>query len=340
MTKRRQMTTLMMKLARQRLAMEHLDSISPASSQPYDATTQTVRGTYPVPLSPTNHLPTKIPSASCQTWSDLRISETLLYPDHTENHLSSMISRIASRRLCAAASRRAGNSRSGESAGRNARAVQRRWMTPAPKPGDGPMMSRRADRELPGEFSELKIDQLSWFFFCQFKLTIHGKRCTDVGQVSQGWRRTMPIFLAVVAVCSVTIFNYQKSSSPIISSTLYALRTSPEANRLLGDEIYFKHQIPWISGEMNQVKGRIDISFSVRGSRGAGVMRFASHRPSSKALFETTEWSLTLEDGTRVDLLDGNDPFRGLLGGEDEDDLPLVDDESTKGFRQQGAYNR
>ncbi|KAL6796020.1 cytochrome oxidase complex assembly protein 1 domain-containing protein [Trichoderma sp. SZMC 28013] len=223
-----------------------------------------------------------------------------------------MISRIASRRLCAAASRRAGSSKSGESAGWNARAAQRRWMTPAPKPGDGPMMSRRADRELP-----------------------------DVGQVSQGWRRTMPIFLAVVAVCSVTIFNYQKSSSPIISSTLYALRTSPEANRLLGDEIYFKHQIPWISGEMNQVKGRIDISFSVRGSRGSGVMRFASHRPSSKALFETTEWSLTLEDGTRVDLLDGNDPFRGLLGGDDDDDdLPLVDDESTKGFRQQGAYNR
>lgn len=66
------------KMARQRPA-KHLDSISPASSQPYDATTQTARGTYPVPLSPTNHLPTKIPSASCQTWSDLRISETLLY---------------------------------------------------------------------------------------------------------------------------------------------------------------------------------------------------------------------------------------------------------------------
>ncbi|EHK16015.1 uncharacterized protein TRIVIDRAFT_130884, partial [Trichoderma virens Gv29-8] len=216
-----------------------------------------------------------------------------------------MISRIARRRLLSAASRRVGGGRSTESAGWNARAVQKRWMTPAPKPGDGPMMSRRADRELP-----------------------------DVGQVSQGWRRTMPIFLAVVAVCSVTIFNYQKSSSPIISSTLYALRTSPEANRLLGDEIYFKHQIPWISGEMNQVKGRIDISFSVRGSKAAGVMRFASFRPSNKALFETTTWSLTMEDGTVVDLLDGNDPFKGLLG-DDEDDVVLVDDVSTKGFRQQ-----
>lgn len=32
------------------------------------------------------------------------------------------------------------------------RNVQRRWLTPAPKAGDGPLMSRRADRELPGSF--------------------------------------------------------------------------------------------------------------------------------------------------------------------------------------------
>ncbi|RFU73305.1 cytochrome oxidase assembly [Trichoderma arundinaceum] len=218
-----------------------------------------------------------------------------------------MISRIASRRLLAAASRQV----SGR-CGASPRAVmQRRWMTPAPKPGDGPLMSRRADRELP-----------------------------DVGEVSHGWRRTFPIFLVVVAACSLAIFNYQKSSSPIISSTLYALRTSPKANDLLGDEIYFKRQIPWISGEMNQVKGRIDISFAVRGSKGAGVMRFASYRPSSKALFETTAWTLTLENGRVVDLLDGADPFRGLLGGDDEDLAFFEEEAQTKGFRQQGALNR
>lgn len=96
---------------------------------------------------------------------------------------------------------------------------------------------------------------------------------------------------------------------------------------------------------MNQVKGRIDVSFSVKGSKASGVMRFASHRPSSKSLFKTTVWSLTLEDGTVVDLLDGEDPFRGLLGGESEGDLGLLSEEdvaelSTKGFRQQGAFNR
>ncbi|WKT38538.1 Cytochrome c oxidase assembly factor 1 [Fusarium oxysporum f. sp. vasinfectum] len=182
------------------------------------------------------------------------------------------------------------------------RPAQRRWMTPAPKPGDGPMMSRRADRELP-----------------------------DVADVTFRWRRTFPIFLLIVAASSVAIFNYQKMSSPVVSSTLYALRTNQDARNLLGDEIYFKHQIPWIHGEMNQLHGRIDIWFSVRGTKGEGVMRFASNRPTSK------EWSLTMSDGTRLDLLDNGDPFKALIGG--GEDLPAVEEDApTRGFRKQVEY--
>ncbi|KAH6885789.1 cytochrome oxidase complex assembly protein 1-domain-containing protein [Thelonectria olida] len=192
----------------------------------------------------------------------------------------------------------------------NVRPVQRRWMTPAPKPGDGPLMSRRADRELP-----------------------------DINEVRFQWRRTLPIFLVIVTACSVAIFNYQKMSSPVVSSTLYALRTSPDARALLGDEIYFKHQIPWIHGEMNQLHGRIDIWFSVRGSKGVGTMRFASNRPSPKGFFETTEWSLTMEDGTHLNLLDIADPFRGLLGGAGDDLPPPVEEDApTRGFRKQVEY--
>ncbi|KYK61736.1 cytochrome oxidase complex assembly protein [Drechmeria coniospora] len=194
---------------------------------------------------------------------------------------------------------------------------QRRWLTPAPKKGDGPLMSRRADRELP-----------------------------DIKQVRFRWGRSLPLFLGIVALSSLAIFNYQKSSSPIVSSTLYALRTSPRARALLGDDIYFKHQIPWIRGEMNQLQGRINIYFTVRGNRASATMRFASHRPSSRSLFETTEWSLTMDgSGERIDLLDGRDPFRGLLG-DDAASLPELDEEhgpssaSTRGFRQQGALNK
>lgn len=75
------------------------------------------------------------------------------------------------------------------------------------------------------------------------------------------------------------IFNYQKSSSSIVSSTLYALRMSKEAREVLGDEIYFAHKIPWISGTMDQLHGQIDISYWVKGTKSQGKMRFKSVRP-------------------------------------------------------------
>lgn len=129
------------------------------------------------------------------------------------------------------------------------------------------------------------------------------------------------------------------------SSTLYALRTSPKARAILGDEIYFKHQIPWIRGTMNQLQGRIDIWFTVKGSRGTATMRFASHRPTHRGMFETTEWSLVTEDGTWVDLLEGGDPFKSMMGDEPESvPLPLPTAEqqemATRGFRQQGSVQR
>jgi cytochrome c oxidase assembly factor 1 len=145
------------------------------------------------------------------------------------------------------------------------------------------------------------------------------------------WSRSLPIFFGLIAVCSVAIFNYQKMSSPVVASTLYALRTSQKARDYLGDNIYFKHNIPWISGEMNQLHGRIDISFSVKGTRNSAVMRFASHRPSARGLFETTEWCLETPEG-RIELLDGTDPFKGMAVADVESDEPSA---TTRGFRQQ-----
>ncbi|KAK8093806.1 hypothetical protein PG997_000491 [Apiospora hydei] len=181
--------------------------------------------------------------------------------------------------------------------------IQRRTLTRAPKPGDGPLMERRGDRELP------HIDDYTF-----------------------RWGRSFPIFVVLITISSLAIFNYQKSSSPVVASTLYALRTSPKARELLGDEVYFKHQIPWISGTMNQLQGRVDISFKVKGTKTEAVMRFASFRPGAKAMFETTEWSLQFPDGSTVDLLDGADPFKGLVG------TPMTEEEreeATRGFRQQ-----
>ncbi|RJE22033.1 hypothetical protein PHISCL_05619 [Aspergillus sclerotialis] len=125
----------------------------------------------------------------------------------------------------------------------------RRNLIPAPRQNSGPLLERRSDRELPSVNSNRR------------------------------WWRTLPFFAVAVGAAMLGIFNYQKSSSSVVSSTLYALRTSPRAREILGEEIYFAHKMPWISGEMNQLHGRIDISFWVKGSKTQGKMRFRSIRP-------------------------------------------------------------
>ncbi|MCJ1315165.1 hypothetical protein MMC15_000481 [Xylographa vitiligo] len=126
------------------------------------------------------------------------------------------------------------------------------------------------------------------------------------------WAKTLPIFLAILGASTLAIFNYQKASSSIVNSTLYALRTSPRAREVLGDEIYFRDKFPWIWGEMNQLHGKIDIQFGVKGKAGSGLMRFRSVRKTRMGYFETQEWSLETEDGKIIQLLEEvrKDPFK------------------------------
>ena len=128
--------------------------------------------------------------------------------------------------------------------------ITRRTLIAAPKPDPGPLMERRADRALP---------------------SVEGSR---------KWMLTLPLFLAAMAVSTLAIFNYQKQSSSVVTSALYALRTSPKAREVLGDEVYFASKIPWIRGEMNQLHGRIDINYWVKGTRQQANMRFKSERKS------------------------------------------------------------
>ena len=121
----------------------------------------------------------------------------------------------------------------------------RRTLIPAPT---SPPMSRRSDRALP----PLPSNRI--------------------------WFQTFPIFIAIMTAATLGIFNYQKASSSVVASTLYALRTSEVAREELGDEIYFRDKFPWIWGKMNQLHGRIDICFAVKGTKSKGLVRFRSFR--------------------------------------------------------------
>ncbi|RMZ76755.1 hypothetical protein DV737_g4668, partial [Chaetothyriales sp. CBS 132003] len=149
---------------------------------------------------------------------------------------------------------------------------------PPPTPTSGPLLERLPNRALP-----------------------------DVEKARFSWTRTLPLFLLLCGVCSVAIFNYQKSTSPTVASILYALRTNPTVREVLGDEIYFASKVPWISGELSPLQGRINISFWVKGTKTTGLVKFVSLRRSSDSFFETLDWSLKTEDGTELRLLELGD---------------------------------
>ncbi|KAH7125112.1 cytochrome oxidase complex assembly protein 1-domain-containing protein [Dendryphion nanum] len=132
-------------------------------------------------------------------------------------------------------------------------------------------------------------------------------------------QRTFPIFVLAMAISIFAFFNYQKQESSVVTSTLYALRTNPAVRNELGDEIYFASKYPWIKGEINQVHGRINISFWVKGTRDQGEVRLRCRRRGRGGYFVTQEYSLTMEDGRVMQLYDpeGNavDPFQDPLGG-------------------------
>ena len=151
----------------------------------------------------------------------------------------------------------------------------KRTLIAPPTRSSGPLLQRRSDRELP----PLPVSPF------------------------RRWATTLPIFAAIIVASSAAIFNYQKSSSSVVSSTLYSLRTNEQARELLGDEIYFRDRFPWIWGELNQLHGRIDIGYGVKGTRGSGFMRFKSYRKGRLGLVRQCPDSFTsylIHDSSRL----------------------------------------
>jgi len=84
--------------------------------------------------------------------------------------------------------------------------------------------------------------------------------------------------------------------------------------------VYFASQWAWIWGPINLVQGHVDVHFRVKGTRAQGMCRFRAKRYGGRAgMFKTDEWSLTMDDGRCIQLLEdeatGPDaPGAGPLG--------------------------
>ncbi|CCH43006.1 hypothetical protein BN7_2553 [Wickerhamomyces ciferrii] len=109
-------------------------------------------------------------------------------------------------------------------------------------------------------------------------------------------------FWVLMFVSAAVMFNYEKTSSPVVTTTLHFLRRSEIIREVLGSGIDFADLYPWVSGELNQVKGAVDITFDVKGSKNRGTIKLVANRNSRKEDFLIHEWSLEV-DGKKYDLL-------------------------------------
>lgn len=114
------------------------------------------------------------------------------------------------------------------------------------------------------------------------------------------------LFSVAIGSALSLIFNYEKTESPIISNTLYYIRRSPATKNILGESIEFDGIIPWVYGELNSVKGRINITFYIKGDKNVtGTVRLVADRNTHDEEFLIHEWSVTAA-GQKIDLLAEN----------------------------------
>ncbi|KAK6199425.1 cytochrome oxidase complex assembly protein 1-domain-containing protein [Scheffersomyces amazonensis] len=100
-----------------------------------------------------------------------------------------------------------------------------------------------------------------------------------------------------IIVSCIIIFNYEKTQSPIITSALYFLRRSETAKKLLGSDINYASSWPWIWGELNTVKGDIDITFDISGDNGAqGTIKLKATRISRAHPFDIHHFLLVVDN--------------------------------------------
>lgn len=111
---------------------------------------------------------------------------------------------------------------------------------------------------------------------------------------------TFSVFAVGMTAISVGIFNYEKTSSPVMNATMYYLRRSQVAREMLGGKINYDGLMPWIFGEVNTMKGIVDCETNVSGDKAVAKMILKAKKQSGK--FEMIEWKLVGKD-SEVDLL-------------------------------------
>lgn len=103
--------------------------------------------------------------------------------------------------------------------------------------------------------------------------------------------------------------NAERLASSVLRQVTFQLRNSAEVAAALGDNVRLEDSVggfgpPWISGSINNMQGRVDLSFRVTGSHGAGTVYFTSIRPKQEGAWRIVRYKIITDSGETVRLED------------------------------------
>jgi len=126
-------------------------------------------------------------------------------------------------------------------------------------------------------------------------------------------RWPVALALSVVGISAWAAFfyiaaNQERVASSITQQLLATVRDSPDVGALLGDvvrpePVWWLNGAPWVSGAINLPAGNVDLSFRIKGHKGAGTVYFTSIRKAKGEAFQPLRFRLITDDGHTVDIL-------------------------------------
>ncbi|WWC97032.1 hypothetical protein V866_003909 [Kwoniella sp. B9012] len=101
--------------------------------------------------------------------------------------------------------------------------------------------------------------------------------------------------------------NAERLASSVLRQVTFQLRNSKEVISVLGENVrlvenWWALGQPWISGTINLMQGRVDLSFRVKGDKGAGTVYFTSIRPQEQGSWRIVRYKIIADDGEVVRL--------------------------------------
>ncbi|KNE60474.1 hypothetical protein AMAG_18541 [Allomyces macrogynus ATCC 38327] len=123
-------------------------------------------------------------------------------------------------------------------------------------------------------------------------------------------------FTATMAGMTAYFLNLQRRKNLVMDALMFQIRTNPTLRAELGDNIDLAGW-GWISGEINQMKGLVDIAFDVTGSTGkvAKVEVKMQRFPHDPLKWQTVDYFVSTKDKSWNGYVDDDDGQLVLKGG-------------------------